>query len=81
MRNSIFIIESFKTLHEKGKKVPHSFLTSHKHCLLSVTLFLYLWSKETSLRSCLIKYLSTYFPGSRLSAVPATYAEGQFGTF
>lgn len=29
----------------------------------------------------MIKYLGTYFPGSRLSAVPATYAKGQFRTF
>lgn len=28
----------------------------------------------------MIKYLGAYFPGSRLSAAPATYAKGQFRT-
>lgn len=31
MRNNIFIIESFKTLQERGIKVSHSFLASNNH--------------------------------------------------
>ena len=31
MKNNIFITESFRTFHEMGMKVPHSFLTSNGH--------------------------------------------------